>query len=94
MRGNEKRVIFVRDTGSRIFEEAYFILHRGIGENGTSPSTEDMVREAQRIVQESGRSYPASARRQKLRSRALSFLAGAASAGVLIGGSAALFSFL
>jgi len=94
MRGSEKRVIFIRDTGSRIFEEAYFIVRRGIGENGSSPSTDDMVREAQRIVLESGRMYPASVRRRHLRKSALSFLAGAASAGAVIGGGAALFALL
>lgn len=94
MRGSEKRVIFVRDTGSRIFEEAYFIVRRGIGENGAPPTADEMVREAQRIVQESGRCYPASARRRKIRGRCLSFLAGAASAGAVIGGCAALFSLL
>lgn len=94
MRGSEKRVIFVRDTGSRIFEEAYFIVRRGISENGQSLSAEDMVREAQRIVQESGCSYPVSARRRRIRGKMLSFLAGAASAGAVIGGGAVLFALL
>lgn len=94
MRGSEKRVIFVRDTGSRIFEEAYFILRKGVSESDSPPSADEMVREAQRIVRESGSTYPAAARRRKLGGRALSFLAGAASAGALIGGSAVLFSLL
>ena len=94
MRGSEKRVIFVRDTGSRIFEEAYFIVRRGIGENGAPPSADEMVREAQRIVQENGRLYPASARRRKIRGGLLTFLAGAASAGAVIGGCAAFFSLM
>lgn len=94
MRGSEKRVIFIRNTGSRIFEEAYFIVRRGIGENGESTSTDDMVREAQRIVRDSGHMYPASGRRHRFRKSALSFLAGAASAGAVIGGGAALFALL
>ena len=84
MRGREKRVIFVRDTGSRFFEEAYFVLRRGAAE-GDSPEA-DMVREAQRIVRDCG-AYPRSGRR--IGGKTLSFLAGAASAGALIGGVAA-----
>lgn len=94
MRGSEKRVIFVRDTGSRIFEEAYFIVRRGIGENGITPNADEMVREAQRIVRESGSCYPSAARRRRIRGGILSFLAGAASAGALIGGGAALAALL
>ena len=84
MRGSEKRVIFVRDTGSRFFEEAYFVLRHGASE--ADPSGADMVREAQRIVRDCG-AYPRSGRR--LGAKTLSFLAGAASAGALIGGAAA-----
>ncbi len=89
MRGSEKRVIFVRDTGSRFFEEAYFILRREVQE-GDAPEA-DMVREAQRILRESG-AYPSRVRR--IGGKTLSFLAGAASAGMLIGGAAALMTAL
>lgn len=91
MRGSEKRVIFIRDTGSRIFEEAYFIVRRGAPENA-SCSEGDMLREAQRILGEASSAYPA--RRRSRRSRTFSFFAGAASAGVLIGACAALFAIL
>lgn len=87
MRGSEKRVIFLRDTGSRYFEEAYFVLRRGIAEADTPE--EDMVREAQRIIRDCG-AYPC--RGRKMGAKALSFLAGAASAGALIGGAAALMA--
>ena len=87
MRGCEKRVVFLRDTGSRFFAEAYFVLRRGVGEEDASEA--EMVREAQRIVRECG-SYPA----PRKRGRAWAFLAGAASAGALIGGAAALLAVL
>ena len=49
-RGTQKRMIMLKNTGSEIFEEAYFILKEKteksrIGEN-------DMVREANRIIDE------------------------------------------
>lgn len=94
MRGSEKRVIFVRDTGSRIFEEAYFIVRRGIGEGEETTGEDDMIREARRIVRESAADYPARARRRRRWGRLLSFLAGAASAGALIGGFAAVGTLL
>lgn len=89
MRGSEKRVIFVRDTGSRFFEEAYFIVRRGVP--GGDAHEADMVQEAQRIVSECG-AYPSA--RRYAGGRTLSFLAGAASAGALIGGAAALMTVL
>jgi len=92
MRGSEKRVIFIRDTGSRIFEEAYLIVRRGAAD-AASLSENDMLREAQRIVSECSSAYPA-VRRARRRGPALSFLAGAASAGALIGGCSALFALL
>jgi len=91
MRGSERRVIFIRDTKSRIFEEAYFILRRGVGDSVQSISPDDMVREAQRIVDENAH-Y--SARRTRLSPRVRSFLAGAASAGALMAGCALLFAVL
>ena len=76
----------MKNPDSHLFEEAYFIVRRGAPDS-TVPE-EDMVREAQRIVSECG-AYPAPRRRG---GRALSFLAGAASAGALIGGAAALMT--
>ena len=90
MRGSEKRVIFIRDTGSRIFEEAYFIVRRGAAE-GASCTEGDMLREAQRILGEASSAYPARRRRH---GRTSSFFAGAASAGVVIGACAALAAIL
>lgn len=50
MRGYQKKVIYVKNTGSRHFEEAYFVMR------GDSPdrecSHEKMVEEANRIIKE------------------------------------------
>lgn len=86
MRGSEKKIIYVKDTGSNIFEEAYFVIRRGVDGEDDRPSESDMVREASRIVAQNGADYPAARRRRRLRAKILSFLAGAAAATSLFGG--------
>ena len=51
MRGYQKKVIFLKDTGSHLFDEAYFIVSR----EGEAANIEqsDMVFEANRIIKES-----------------------------------------
>ena len=49
MRGYQKRVIYIKNTGSEIFEEAYFILK----DSDCEPPTCDIVREAERLLSES-----------------------------------------
>jgi len=85
VRGSEKKIIYVKDTGSQIFEEAYFVLRRGAEGSGPSHSGEDMVQEAQRIVEESTLSYVRHKKRRQIRGRLVSFLAGAAAASLLLG---------
>lgn len=51
MRGCQKRVVFLKNTGSSIFEGAYFVLKED--KNGKPCATEgDMVLEASRIIEE------------------------------------------
>ncbi len=50
MRGYQRRVIFLKNTGSALFEEAYFVMRSG--ENTESKSEADMVSEATRIIEE------------------------------------------
>lgn len=50
MRGYQKRVIYLKNTGSRHFEEAYFIL-REDAVSGATPGA-DMIEEANRIIKE------------------------------------------
>lgn len=50
MRGYQKRVIYLKNTGSRHFEEAYFILREDGGKGAHSGV--DMIDEANRIIKE------------------------------------------
>ena len=51
MRGYQKKVIFLKDTGTPLFDEAYFIVSRK-GEEAKIHQS-DMVFEANRIIKES-----------------------------------------
>ncbi len=51
MRGYQKKVIFLKDTGSHLFDEAYFVVSRKGEEAHIEQS--DMVYEANRIIRES-----------------------------------------
>ena len=83
----EKKIIYVKDTGSKIFEEAYFVIRRGVDEGEGRPSENDMVREATRIVSQNSAAYPAARRRSRWRMKLLAFLAGAAAATSIFGGA-------
>ncbi len=47
-KGYKRKVIVVKDTGSRLFDSAYFIVREGADEGGIK----DMVEEASRIINE------------------------------------------
>lgn len=49
MRGYQKKVIYLKNTGSSMFEEAYFIVKP---EHKKNASTTEMVDEANRILEE------------------------------------------
>ena len=51
MRGYQKKVIFLKDTGSHLFDEAYFVVSRRGEEAQICKS--DMIFEANRIIRES-----------------------------------------
>lgn len=78
VRGYQKRVIYLKNTGSPLFDEAYFIVSRE-GE-ATGLARGDMVYEANRIIDESldGESVRGpGARLRRVLSFALPFLLGA-----------------
>ena len=50
MRGYQKRVIFVKNTGSRHIEEAYFVMRSDV--SGAESSRQQIVEEADRIIKE------------------------------------------
>ncbi|MBQ8747660.1 MAG: hypothetical protein IJZ08_07340 [Clostridia bacterium] len=94
MRGSEKRIIYVKDTGSKLFEEAYFVLRRGVSEGETPLSEDDMVREASRIVEEGNVCYPASARKSRRSQAVTLFFSGAGAAIALLGTLAWVIAWL
>ena len=51
MRGYQRKVIFLKDTGSHLFDEAYFVVSRR-GEEANIGKC-DMILEANRIIKES-----------------------------------------
>ena len=51
VRGCQRKVVFLKNTDSRIFREAYFIIDDRIDTSALSDG--DMVREANRIIDES-----------------------------------------
>ena len=52
MRGCQKRVVFLKNTGSSIFESAYFVLKEDSVNKSDPFSYTDMVHEANRIIEE------------------------------------------
>lgn len=50
MRGYQKRVIFLKNTGSALFEEAYFVIRSDEMAEGKTEA--DMISEAARIIDE------------------------------------------
>lgn len=58
IRGCQKRIIKIKNTGSGIFDEAYFIL-RDKPEKKGRPAETDMIKEANRIIRENQLSQPA-----------------------------------
>ena len=50
MRGCQKRVIYLKNTGSEYFDEAYFVLKNST--NSKNRSDTDVIREANRIIEE------------------------------------------
>lgn len=52
IRGAQKQMLVVRTGGSRYFDGAYFVLRRELPRRGEG--REDILREANRILEESG----------------------------------------
>lgn len=50
VKGCQKKTVHIKNTGSRYYEEAYFVLRRGAESGATD---EDMIKEALKIAEES-----------------------------------------
>lgn len=85
VRGCQKKTVHIRDTGSRYYEEAFFILRPDVP---AGCSSADMIEEATRIAEESLRSALPSKKRSRISKEALFFIfgviSGALSAGALL----------
>lgn len=75
MRGYQRRVIFLKNTGSALFEEAYFVMRSEEMAEGKSEA--DMVCEATRIIEENFGKRKKGIKIPKLLTLFLSFLGGA-----------------
>ena len=52
MRGYRKNVIYLKNVGSSVFEEAYFVIKPGM-EDKEKSEKQDFISEANRIIEES-----------------------------------------
>ena len=75
MRGCQKRVIFLKNTGSALFEEAYFLMRSEEMTEGKSEA--DMVSEAARIIEENFGKRKKRRKTYRLLTLFLSFISGA-----------------
>lgn len=56
MRGYQKRVVYLKNTGSSIFEEAYFIIRSDKEEStGKNYTCDELIEEANRIIEENSK---------------------------------------
>ena len=50
LRGCQKKIVFLKNTGSKLFDEAYFVISDNASEDKICDS--DMITEANRIIDE------------------------------------------
>ncbi len=88
MRGYQKRIIFLKHTGSRIFDEAYFLVNPSC----ENENENDMVLEANRIIEDNlskGRDDKKGAFVKNI----FPFLLGVAAAGIVFAATIFIFFF-
>ena len=57
MRGYQKRVIYLKNIGSSVFEEAYFVIKPGCKRLEENKNEPNFINEANRIIEESVKPY-------------------------------------
>lgn len=81
VRGYQRKVIYLKNTGSRMFDEAYFVVRE---DSEVTPASEgDMITEANRIIEENFGSHRERGRPSVRGRDVLSFLCGVAATGIL-----------
>lgn len=89
MRGYQKRIIFLKHTGSRIFDEAYFLVNPSC----ENENENDMVLEANRIIEDNiGKERDD--KKGAISKNIFPFLLGAAAAGAVFAVSIFIFLLL
>ncbi len=86
IKGSRKQMIVVRTGNSRYFDEAYFVLKNGV--ENQAPSGKDILREANRILEEI---MPTASKPVRWRAPAWLLFAGGSLCGGLV---SALFALL
>jgi hypothetical protein len=92
VRGCQRRVIFLKNTNSRVFSEAYFIIDDRTITRGMSEA--DMVTEANRIINESLAARADISEPRTTVSRALNFVLRHLPAFLIGVGCTLLFTFI
>jgi len=82
-RGCQKKIIVLKNTGSDMFDEAYFILRESAA-SCASITQDDMIAEANRIVAANQLSSFCSHRARALPAKLKYYIAGAGSCGVIV----------
>ena len=52
MRGTQRRVIYLKNTGSDMFDEAYFVIKENAPRTDMPAGENDLIKEADRIINE------------------------------------------
>ena len=89
IKGVKKDVVFLKNTGSRVFEEAYFILR----ESPDRPDSSDLAEEARKIIASNVLSPENAFSGKTKRSRTRLFCLISFAAGVIAGASGAALVF-
>lgn len=84
LRGCQKRIYYMKNPGSRYFEEAYLVLKKDIPESRTNTVSPDLASEADRIVRDACDYFSPTPKHNYI-GRAAAFALGAASSSALIG---------
>lgn len=85
-RGCQKRIYYLKNPGSRYFEEAYLVMKADVTEKSGRAAACDLATEAERIVKEACGGFDINRYTYSPKiGKAMSFALGAASSSALIG---------
>ena len=82
LRGCQRKVYYMKNTGSSVFDEAYLIIRNDYSDDGTCSN---LAEEAERIIKESSDIFKKKRKKSIVARRAAIFALGAASSSAIIG---------